>query len=93
MSRKKKGKRYQEDFKDQIVDLYHCGQSVDKLSKEYHISTVTIYKWIKERKVVTLPSGNTMTAKEMERLKKENQELRKENEILKKAAAIFAKMD
>lgn len=91
MSTKKKGQRYPEDFKNQIVELYHSGQSVEKLSKKYNISRVPIYKWINDCKVITMADGKTMTNKEIERLKK-IQELCMENEILKKAAAIFAKM-
>ena len=93
MSREKHGKRYTEDFKQQLVDLYHAGTPVLELSREYGPSTVTIYKWINDRKVIEVPGGDSMTAKELERLKKENRELQLENEILKKAAAIFAKDD
>ncbi|MBA4535550.1 transposase, partial [Brevibacillus halotolerans] len=44
----KNNKRYNEDFKRTVVDLYHSGYSVKELSSEYGISEVTIYKWIKE---------------------------------------------
>ena len=93
MSREKHGKRYTEEFKQQLVDLYHAGTSVLELSREYGPSTVTIYKWINDRKVIEMPGGDNMTAKELERLQKEIHELRLENEILKKAAVIFAKDD
>ncbi|CCF15914.1 transposase family protein [Brevibacillus laterosporus GI-9] len=45
---KKTNKRYNEDIKGTVVDLYHSGYSVKELSSEYGISEVTIYKWIKE---------------------------------------------
>ncbi len=48
MEHKKTNKRYNEDFKRTVVDLYHSGYSVKELSSEYGISEVTIYKWIKE---------------------------------------------
>ena len=39
----KNGIRYMDDFKQQIVDLYNSGQSVLELSREYGVTTVTIY--------------------------------------------------
>lgn len=41
------GIRYTEEFKKQLVDLYQAGSSVSYLSREYGVSNVTIYKWIK----------------------------------------------
>ena len=43
----KRKKKYNDDFKKTIVELYHTGSSVSTLSSEYGISEVTIYKWIK----------------------------------------------
>lgn len=39
-------KKYNNDFKKMIVDLYHSGSSVKGLSNEYGISEVTVYKWV-----------------------------------------------
>lgn len=38
------GKRYDEDFKKMIVELYHSGSSVSNLEREYGVTNVTIYK-------------------------------------------------
>jgi transposase len=44
-----KGIRYTDEFKKLIdFNLYQAGSSVSYLSREYGISNVTIYKWIKE---------------------------------------------
>jgi transposase len=48
MKRKPTCKKYKNDFKRTIVDLYHSGHSVKTLSDEYGVSEFTIYKWIKE---------------------------------------------
>ena len=40
----KNGKRYSDEFKEQIVKLHEMGKKVHELSSEYGISTVTIYK-------------------------------------------------
>ncbi|PPA93087.1 hypothetical protein C4A77_20125 [Brevibacillus laterosporus] len=68
---KKTNKRYNEDFKRTVVDLYHSGYSVKELSSEYGISEITIYKWIEEctplgeagqfiapKKIAAMPEGN-----------------------------------
>ncbi|GAB1779163.1 hypothetical protein PMEGAS67_46400 [Priestia megaterium] len=41
---KRAGKKYNDEFKNTIVDLYHAGNSVKDLSNEYGVSEVTIYK-------------------------------------------------
>ncbi len=38
------GKKFNEDFKKMVVDLFNNGSSVKDLSGEYGISDVTIYK-------------------------------------------------
>ena len=48
MKHKKNGKRYNDDFRKMVVELYHSGQSVRDLSSEYGVSEVTIYKRIKD---------------------------------------------
>jgi len=44
----KNGKRYNENFKKMIFELYHSGSSVSDLEREYGVTKVSIYKWIKE---------------------------------------------
>ncbi|MDM7654713.1 transposase, partial [Lactococcus cremoris] len=39
-------KRYSKEFKETLIALYHSGQSVTQLSKEYDVAPATIYKWI-----------------------------------------------
>ena len=41
------GKRYSEEFKRQIIDLYLSGKSVSELAEEYGLVEQTIYKWKK----------------------------------------------
>ena len=87
----KNGNRYTEEFKQQIIDLYNSGSSVSYLSREYGVTNVTIYKWIKELSPVQVSAEEQITAKEYEKLKKRITELEMENDILKKATAIFAR--
>jgi len=91
MKHKKNGKRYNDDFRQMIVDLYHSGQSVKNLSSEYGVSEVTIYNWIKKLNPVELEDGSSITPEDYTKLQKQMLKLQEENEILKKAMAIFAK--
>lgn len=84
------GKRYDEDFKKTIVDLYNSGaKKISELEREYGICNASIYNWIKEYSPITTDDGNTTNNKEISQLKKELARTKEELEILKKAIAIF----
>ena len=85
------GKKFNEDFKKMVVDLYNNGSSVKKLSSEYGVSEVTIYKWIKKYSPISLEDGTSITPDDFANLQKQIRRLQEENEILKKAMAIFAR--
>src|SRR5699024_11325854 len=87
----KSGKRYSDDFRKMVVDLYDSGESVRDLSREYGISDVTIYARIKKLSPMELEDGASVTPEDYAELKKQMLKLQQENEILKKATAIFAK--
>ena len=91
MSTRNNGKRYNDDFKKMVVDLYQYGNSVKDLSSEYGVSDVTIYKWIKDLTPIEETDGKEITPKEVDAIEKENLRLKQELEILKKAMAIFAR--
>lgn len=91
MTNHKNGKRYSDDFRKMVVDLYNSGQSVRDLSREYGVSDVTIYAWIKKLSPMELEDGSSVTPEDYAELKKQMLKLQQENEILKKATAIFAK--
>ncbi len=74
-----------------IVDLYNTGSSARDLGKEYGVSEVTIYAWIKRYSSIKTEDGSTVTPDEMVKMKKQMLRLQEENDILKKAMAIFAK--
>ena len=82
-------KRYNKEFKQTVVELYHSGTPVSQLSSEYGVSEVTIYKWIKLHSPIE--GREELTAAEVSAIQKENLRLKQEIEILKKAMTIFAK--
>lgn len=87
----KRGTRYTNEFKQQLVDLYNSGSPVSYLSREYGVTNVTIYRWIKELRVIEISETEEVTSKDYYRLMKRIAQLETENEILKKATAIFAR--
>jgi len=85
------GKRYNDDFRKIVVDLYHSGQSVRNLSGEYGVSEVTIYAWIKKLTPLDLEDGSSITPDDYANSQKQMLKLQEENYILKKAMGTFAK--
>src|SRR5690625_6462244 len=84
-------KRYNDDFRKMVVDLYHSGQSVRSLSSEYGVSEVTIYAWIKKFTPMDLEDGSSITPDDYANSQKQMLKLQEENDIFKKAMAIVAK--
>jgi transposase len=84
-----KQKRYNQEFKETIVNLYRSGTPVNQLSSEYGVSEVTIYKWIKMN--TPIEGENDLTPADVSEIQKENLRLKQEVEILKKAMTIFVK--
>lgn len=85
-----KGRRYDQEYKDMIVELFKSGMSLAELSSEYGIAKSTINGWIKDAKEIKIDENEVMTLKEVKALRKEMARIKEENEILKKAMAIFA---
>ena len=85
-----KGRRYDQEYKDMIVELFKSGMSLAELSSEYGIAKSTINGWIKDVKEIKVDENEVMTLKEVKALRKEMARIKEENEILKKAMAIFA---
>ena len=85
-----RGKRYDEDFKKTIVELYNSGnKTISELKREYGISNASLYKWIEAYSPIKTDDGNITNNKEIQQLKKELFKTKEELEILKKAIAIF----
>lgn len=87
-------KRFNEEFKKTIVELYRSGSSTTSLAKEYDISKSAVYKWVRmyqplERSPSEFPNLST-TNSDYLKLKKELSKLKEDNNILKKALTIFS---
>ena len=89
-------KKYDEEFKKQLVYAYMRGTSYPQLEKEYGVDRSTISGWVKKYSEECSHTTNSQPqnnpyAKEIHDLNKRIAELEKENLFLKKAAAFFAK--
>ena len=76
------GKRYDQEYKNMIVDLFKSGMSLAELNSEYGIAKSTINGWVKDVKEVKIDENEVMTLKEVKALKKEMARIKEENEIL-----------
>ncbi|CAM4252130.1 Transposase [Bacillus manliponensis] len=63
-------KKFNEEFKKMVVELYRSGQPVKELSSEYGVSEVTVYKWIKAYSPITSVDEDEMTLEDLKRMKK-----------------------
>ncbi|SDC72917.1 transposase [Candidatus Frackibacter sp. WG12] len=87
-------KRYNDEFKKQIVSLVDNGKKISEIVKEYNISRSTVHKWVKDfNNSGSFKAKDNRTDKEKEliKLRKENQQLKMENDILKQAALILGR--
>ena len=84
-------KKYNFEIKSMIVELYKAGRSVKDLGREYGVSEVMIYKWIKQISRITSVDDKEITLEDIKRMKQEMLRLKEENEIFKKAMTIFAR--
>lgn len=89
-----KSKRYNEEFKKQIVELINNGKSPNEIVKEYSIARSTVNKWVNDYTTsgsFKAKDNRTEEENELIKLRKENQRLKMENDILKQAALIMGR--
>jgi transposase len=85
---------YTDEFKKQLVDLYHSGKRRCDICREYDISTSLFDKWVKQDQnsgSFHEKDNRTPEQEELIKLRKENKQLKMENDILKQAALILGR--
>ena len=94
MATQRREKRfYTDEFKQQMVDLYHGGKSVSELVRDYELTPSALRKWIKQAEnsgSFREKDNRTPEEQELIELRKENLRLKMEVDILKQAALICA---
>jgi transposase len=89
-----RSKRYNDDFKKQIVGLVNNGKKANDVAQEYNLSKSTVFKWVKDYSTTSsfkAKDNRTEEENELIKLRKENQRLLMENDILKQAALIMGR--
>ena len=88
-------KRYDEDFKKQLVKIYNQGNhSYRSLGNEYGVSAPTIRTWViryNDSSSFKLDDNRTEKEKDLIELQKKVKQLEMENDILKQAALLLGK--
>ena len=97
MEEKNKGlprRKYDADFKAEILKMVANGQTVPYVSKALGVSENLIYRWKSQtqgKEKVELESDSSLLSVENQQLKERVRQLEMEREILKKALAIFSR--
>ena len=86
----KKRRRYDAEFKSNILKMNSDGRSVSSLALSFGISEQIIYRWRKEENQLN-KSPDSQDLSELKRLRKQVKELETERDILKKALGIFSR--
>ena len=92
MSGKRERRKFTEEFKKQVVDLFNAGKSRSEIIREYDLIPSVFNRWVKEFNTTgsfKAKDNRTEEENELIRLQKENKQLRMENDILKQAALIM----
>lgn len=84
-------RKYDEEFKQQVLKRVFDGQSVASLARELGVSEGLIHNWKRAALENGTNEASAASIKENIALKKRIKELEMENEILKKAALIFGR--
>ncbi len=87
-------RKFSEEFKRQIVQLYESGKTAGEIEREYDICHSTLHRWVKgirENGSTRARDNRTDEENELIELRRENKRLRMEVDVLKQAALIFAR--
>lgn len=94
MTERRKPRSYTDEFKQQLVQLYHNGKRKCDICREYDIATSLLDKWLKQ----SATSGSfhekdnrSPEQQELVELHKRLKQLEMENDILKQAALILGR--
>jgi transposase len=93
MAERRERRTFSEEFKKQMVQLYHAGKPRTEIVREYDLSASAFDRWVRRiNQTGSSKEAANRSPEEQEliKLRKENQQLRMENDVLKQAALIFA---
>ena len=85
-------RKFTDEFKNQMYQLYTSGKSRADIVREYDLTPSALDRWIEQAQSTgSFKESDNRTPEEAEliKLRKELQQLRMENDILKQAALIL----
>lgn len=91
---KRVARKYTDEFKRQMVNLYPSGKPSGGIIREYELTPSTFHKWVKQfNQSGSFKESDNQTPeqKELIILRKQNKQLLMENDILKQAALIMGR--
>ena len=94
MADPKHPRKFSEEFKRQIVQLYDNGKPAGEIKAEYDIGSSTLHRWVRaihENGSTKAADNRTPEQQRILELEKENKQLKMEVDVLKTAALIFAR--
>lgn len=89
-----KRRRYDAEFKENILKLNAQGRSVSSLSASFGVSESVIHRWKSEQREQGISLGQSEESEllaEVKRLRSQLREVEQERDILKKALGIFSR--
>ena len=94
MADPKHPRKFSEEFKRQIVQLYDNGKSPGEIRAEHDIGSSTLHRWVRaihESGSTRAADNRTPEQQRILELEKENKQLRMEVDVLTTAALIYAR--
>ncbi|MGF6949829.1 transposase [Neobacillus sp. B4I6] len=91
---KRERRKFTEEFKNQMVQLYLNGKPRQEIIREYELTPSSLDKWVGQSQTSgSFKEKDNQTPEETEliKLRKENKQLLMENDILKQAALILGR--
>ena len=94
-SSKKRHRKYDADFKKEVLKMIESGRSVPDISQSLGIGSNLIYTWVKRSRASSADARITTSVADLDEEKlamhKRIKELEMERDILKKALGIFSR--
>lgn len=87
-------RKFSEEFKRQIVQMYESGKPASEIYEEHDLCHSALHRWAKGiREAGSTRAADNCADEESEliELRRENRRLRMEVDVLKQAALIFAR--
>ena len=67
-----KFKKYDDEFKESLIDLHIAGKTQSDLCRDYGVSGSALSKWVKQFSELKLEDNSVLTVKQIQELQKRN---------------------